>query len=137
MVRKQRGFHVTNRPVWDAKEDPWVRRPEAGDQLPCYFCGGNTAIRSFGDRADDQSRLELYCDNDLCDAREAVVLLLRNGQDAHLRADVRALRQVDRGSTPPRDLDIVERQEDRRRVSLRRKNPRSTIVVTEADEDAS
>ncbi|MFE9300527.1 hypothetical protein [Streptomyces sp. NPDC006856] len=130
---------MTQQAQWDAKEDPWIRRPEAGhpEKLPCYFCGGFTAKRSYSDRSEDPSRIELYCDNQFCDAREFVILTLRNGGDAHERTDVRALRQVDRGSTPPKDLDITQRQQHVKDVVRRRQNPRSVIVVTEADGDGS
>ncbi|MFB7977278.1 hypothetical protein [Streptomyces vinaceus] len=94
---------------WEAGTEPWARRVPQSDHkaLPCYFCGGRTAMRAHGDLPDDAGRLELYCDNQMCDAREMVVLVLRDGAGAHDRADVRALRVIDEGINPP--LDAMER----------------------------
>jgi hypothetical protein len=87
---------------WDAGTTPWARRSlEAGQTVRCYFCGGETAISSYGDLPGDTGRLELYCDNELCDAREVVVLVSRDGEGAHLRADVRALEAIDEGPGRP------------------------------------
>lgn len=90
---------------WDAGTTPWLRRhqPEAtwGNEpnpAQCMFCGGQTLKRSAPDREEDAGRLELYCDNSLCDAREMVLLVQRDGAEAGLRADVRALHLVDDGS---------------------------------------
>ncbi|MFJ6993857.1 hypothetical protein [Streptomyces sp. NPDC003090] len=73
----------------EAGETPWAR--QGTKHLPCYFCGGHTAILSSGDRPDDPGRLEVYCDNQMCDAREVVALGKRDGAAASDRADVRAL----------------------------------------------
>ena len=59
------------------------------------FCGDETVILSDFDRALDYGRVEVYCDSPECDARE-VVLLIRRGEGANMRADVRALEAVDR-----------------------------------------
>ncbi|GGY57996.1 hypothetical protein GCM10010385_03950 [Streptomyces geysiriensis] len=87
---------------WEAGTVPWARRAlDAGHTVRCYFCGGESAISSYGDLPDDMGRLELYCDNELCDAREVVVLVRRDGEDARLRADVRALAAIEKGPNPP------------------------------------
>lgn len=119
------GSYVTERAEWDADATPWARRPDTGQTLPCYFCGGETAILSFGDRPDDSGRLELYCDSELCDAREVVVLVLRNGAGAHERADVRALHEVDKPIAAVEARDVVGRYEDRKELTRRRQQPGS------------
>lgn len=120
-------------PEWDASEPPWARRPDTDGGLPCYFCGGRTAILSFGDRSDDPGRLELYCENQMCDAREVVVLVLRNGAGAHDRADVRALAEVDRPNHTPDALDVMARYDDRKNITRRRQNPHSLVVTAEVE----
>ncbi|MFJ8755673.1 hypothetical protein [Streptomyces cyaneofuscatus] len=116
---------MTERAEWDAEATPWARRPDAGQTLPCYFCGGKTAILSFDDRSDDPGRLELYCDNQMCDAREVVVLVLRNGAGAHARADVRALHEVDKPAEAIDDRDVMGGYEDRKDLTRRRQQPGS------------
>ncbi|MFF9607840.1 hypothetical protein ACF1GY_37250 [Streptomyces sp. NPDC014684] len=115
---------------WEAGEPPWARR--GTDHLPCYFCGGHTAVLSFGDRTDDTGRLELYCENQMCDAREVVVLVQRDGAGAHDRADVRALREVDRPRETPADLDVMARYEDKKNITARRQSTTSLALVVEA-----
>lgn len=102
-VRRQGGLVALDHDVeWEAGSVPWARRStSAGQAVRCYFCGGETAIGSYGDLPDDTGRLELYCDNELCDAREVVILVRRDGDDAYVRADVRALRAIDEGPNPP------------------------------------
>ncbi|MGC9670936.1 hypothetical protein ACNTMW_30865 [Planosporangium sp. 12N6] len=86
-------------------DQPAIRR--ARDQsdgylaYPCYFCGTQMLRRSYGDREQDPFRVELYCDNPDCEARE-IIVLVRRGLGTHLRADVRALRDLD-DSGEPRD----------------------------------
>ncbi len=78
-------------------EQPAVRRARrAGQYLPypCYFCGEDQVKLSYADRPADAQRIELYCDNVNCEARE-VVVLMRRGLGAHERADVRALQALD------------------------------------------
>lgn len=116
---------VDRHPRWDAGTAPWARRSlEASETVPCYFCGGQTAVVSFGDVSDDKGRLELYCENQLCDAREVVVLVGRDGADAFLRADVRALRAIDQGSerhaSPP--YDLLKQNESRKQRAPRRQD---------------
>ncbi|PYC80495.1 hypothetical protein C7C46_12390 [Streptomyces tateyamensis] len=85
---------------WETGQQPWVRQrvKRASQALPCYFCGSNTAMLSDHDDDRDTGRVELYCDNQDCDAREVVILVLRDGAGAHDRADVQALHAVDAGS---------------------------------------
>lgn len=90
---------------WEAGGEPWLRRhqPETtyGPQpktVQCLFCGAQTLKRSASDRPQDPNRLELYCDNQLCDAREMVLLVMRDGAGAYDRADVRTLRLIDKGA---------------------------------------
>lgn len=118
---------------WEAGETPWARHGER--QLPCYFCGGHTAILSSGDRPDDPGRLELYCDNQMCDAREVVVLVKRDGAGAPDRADVRALREVDRPRETPAALDVMGRYEDNKNITARRQSTTSLALIVEAHEE--
>lgn len=90
---------------WEAGAAPWLRRyqPEAGwgpqsNPVQCMFCGANTVKRSATDRDQDPGRLEMYCDNQFCDAREMVLLVRRDGAEATFRADVRALNLIDDGT---------------------------------------
>jgi hypothetical protein len=66
-------------------------------RFQCYFCGGQTVTRSVSDIADDTGRIDLYCDNPDCDAREIAVIVCRDGHGAWGRADVRALAAIDEG----------------------------------------
>jgi hypothetical protein len=90
---------------WDAGATPWLRQHQTtagyGDQqqpVQCMFCGAQTIKRSASDRDQDTGRIELYCDNQLCDAREMVLLVKRDGAGSIFRADVRALHLVDDGT---------------------------------------
>ncbi|MFB8181533.1 hypothetical protein ACFC8N_37040 [Streptomyces sp. NPDC055966] len=119
-----------NRGDWESGTTPWARRlPDAEQKaLPCYFCGERTAMTSWGDLPDDTGRLEVYCDNELCDAREVVVLVQRDGAGAHDRADVRALRAIDTGSAPK--VDALERYHDaKQKVPRRRDTSAFTMEV--------
>ncbi|WP_237329683.1 hypothetical protein [Streptomyces sp. CBMAI 2042] len=116
---------------WVAGEVPWAR--QGTEHLPCYFCG-RTAILGSGDRPDDPGRLEVYCGNPMCDAREMVVLVKRDGAGAPDRADVRALREVDRPRETPAALDIMARYEDTKNITARRLSTTSLAVVVEAHE---
>ncbi|MFJ5657486.1 hypothetical protein ACIQD5_29700 [Streptomyces microflavus] len=113
-------------------ETEWV----AGEvpSLPCYFCGGRTAILGSGDRPDDPGRLEVYCDNPMCDAREIAVLVKRDGAGAPDRADVRALREVDRPRETPAALDVMACYEDNKNITARRLSTTSLALVVEAHE---
>ncbi|MEU3295754.1 hypothetical protein ABZ722_25760 [Streptomyces longwoodensis] len=118
---------------WEAGEAPWAR--QGTEHLPCYFCGGRTAILSSGDRPDDPGRLELYCDNQMCDAREVVVLVKRDGAGAPDRADVRALREVDRPRETPAVGDVMARYEDNKNLTARRQSTTSLAIIVEAREE--
>ncbi|MFD8899902.1 hypothetical protein [Streptomyces ardesiacus] len=89
---------------WEAGATPWLRRhqPKAEyssepSPVQCMFCGGQAVKRSATDYEEDSGRIELYCDNGNCDAREMILLVKRDGAKSGLRADVRALRLVDEG----------------------------------------
>lgn len=95
---------------WEAGGEPWLRRHQAevtygreSSPVQCMFCGAQTLKRSASDRPKDPGRMELYCDNQFCDAREMVLLVTRDGAGAYDRADVRALRLIDNGT-----LDVHE-----------------------------
>lgn len=90
---------------WEAGGEPWLRRhqPETTwgpepNPVQCLFCGARSLKRSAADHAQDPGRLELYCDNSACSAREMVLLVVRDGAAASYRADVRALQLVDDGT---------------------------------------
>lgn len=89
---------------WGPDEAPWARRagasqPDRGTEGPgyldCYFCGQKSVKRSYGDKADDNGRLELYCTSEYCEAREMTVIVLKDTIQAHHRADVRILAALD------------------------------------------
>ncbi|MER7834125.1 hypothetical protein [Streptomyces sp. NPDC095602] len=117
----------------EAGETPWAR--QGTKHLPCYFCGGHTAILSSGDRPDAPGRLEVYCDNQMCDAREVVVLVKRDGAAVSDLADVRALGEVDRPRETPEVLDVMARYEDNRNITARRQSTTSLALVVEAQEE--
>ncbi|MGY2084870.1 hypothetical protein [Blastococcus sp. SYSU DS0539] len=66
-----------------------------GGGAVCYFCGRDTVRISHADLHADTGRVQLYCDNTHCAAREVTVLVERDGVGAGRRADVRALRALD------------------------------------------
>ncbi|MFE2072803.1 hypothetical protein [Streptomyces misionensis] len=66
-------------------------------RFQCYFCGGQSVIRSEHDNEHDTGRLELYCDNEHCAAKEIAVIVCRDGYAAGERADLRALAAIDEG----------------------------------------
>jgi hypothetical protein len=72
---------------------PWVRRlSERRNFAGCYFCGEHTLIPSSGDLPLDRRRVQVYCDNDQCDARETEVIVMRDGTETTAaRTDVRIL----------------------------------------------
>lgn len=79
---------------WIAGAVPWARSAP-GPQL-CVFCGQTQCIRSRGDVAADTGRIQLYCDNDRCEAREVELIVMRDGTVETLkRPDVEALRAID------------------------------------------
>jgi hypothetical protein len=68
------------------------------------FCGSDDVVLSYDDDALDYGRIELYCDSPDCDVRRMVVLIVQ-GEEANLRADVRALDAVDKFA-PPFEPDV-------------------------------
>lgn len=66
----------------------------------CIFCGADTAKLSNDDKSNDTGRVQLYCDNQRCEAREVEVIVMRDGKQGALRADVRALEAVDARTMP-------------------------------------
>jgi hypothetical protein len=82
---------------------------DAPDEYPCPFCGKNSLIRSYGDLSDDNFRIELYCENPLCDTRVMTIIGLRmNGEVSNHRADAAAIRAVDRGTEVEQEAEGVE-----------------------------
>ena len=75
-----------------AQSIPWLRRVRRESSASCYFCGVDTLIRSAGDLSIDHRRVQVYCDNDRCDAREIEVLVVDDGtENTSARTDVRIL----------------------------------------------
>ncbi|SPM41934.1 predicted protein [Mycobacterium numidiamassiliense] len=71
---------------------PWLRRTVRENPASCYFCGDDALIRSGGDLSVDRRRVEVYCNNDQCDAREIEVIVVDDGtEDTAARTDVRIL----------------------------------------------
>lgn len=72
---------------------PWLRRRVARENpASCYFCGATTLVRSSGDLLVDHRRVQVYCDNDQCDARATEVVVVDDGtKDTRARTDVRVL----------------------------------------------
>jgi hypothetical protein len=72
---------------------PWLRRRVSRENpTSCYFCGANTLIRSSGDLSVDHRRVQVYCDNDQCDARATEVVVVDDStKDTAARTDVRVL----------------------------------------------
>lgn len=95
-------------PRYSVGEQPAIRQ-QADDRghidgHPCPFCGSKTLLQSRGDLASDTERVEVYCNNTLCDARE-VIILIRRGERTDERADVQALTTVDRGTESEQERD--------------------------------
>ena len=71
--------------TWISPGDvPWIR-----DTAVCPFCG-SPDLKLAGD---ESQRIDAYCDSPNCDARELVVLVLRDGHEGRAaeRSDVRRL----------------------------------------------
>lgn len=76
---------------WSHGKTPWLRTI-GREPITCYLCGEPKMIRSFGDEKTDTGRVQLYCDNPQCEAREVELIVLRDGASATLRrADVQVL----------------------------------------------
>jgi hypothetical protein len=78
---------------------------------PCPFCGAQSLLLSYGDLSADRDRVEVYCDNGYCDAREIIMLITR-GEGAGDRADVIAIQAVDEGTRAEQEAQGVEFLED-------------------------
>lgn len=61
---------------WDSGNVPWIRRHPHGTKVQCLFCGEIAAIVSDGDIGRDSGRVQVYCDNGACAAREIEVLVV-------------------------------------------------------------
>ncbi|WP_180276510.1 hypothetical protein [Mycobacterium kansasii] len=69
---------------------PWIQRANA--RTTCYFCGRDSVIVSFGDLSEDHGRVEIYCENSDCDAREVEIVVIDDGTGAtRNRSDGRIL----------------------------------------------
>lgn len=91
-------------------DQPSVRRLAAAG-TPCPFCGAQQLLISTEDVHDDDLRVELYCDNQMCDVREMTVIALRTNGPPE-RADVDALREIDAGVGAERLPDTIELARD-------------------------
>ncbi len=102
---------------WDAGWQPYARAQRPDRRVQCYFCGEATAIISDGDNPEDTGRVEVYCLNSQCDAREVTALVTRDGHGCGWRADVQALDEIDK--TPEmRQADRDRAARGQRFVSL-------------------
>lgn len=82
-------------PSWDGEEEPWIRR-DNNHYIRCPFCGcEDTVSYASSDYEDDNIRIELYCENARCDAREFVIMVRRSS--AARRSDQLALERIDDG----------------------------------------
>jgi len=69
---------------------PWIERADTA--AGCYFCGQESVKLSYGDLREDHGRVEIYCENGDCDAREVEVIIVDDGTEAtRSRSDVRIL----------------------------------------------
>ena len=69
---------------------PWIQRTDV--ETGCYFCGRDSVILSYTDLHEDHGRVEIYCDNGDCDAREIEVIIIEDGTSTtRNRTDVRIL----------------------------------------------
>jgi hypothetical protein len=64
------------------------------------LCGKRTAIQSFGDLPTDHGRVQMYCENEHCDARETEVIVVDDGTTTTPgRTDVRIMARYGRVTT--------------------------------------
>lgn len=96
-------YYLTmTKPRYDEGGNPQIRAGAITgrriDALTCPYCGADNVLLSLGDIADDTVQIELYCDNDMCDVREFVIVAKRGIGLHRNRADVRALNVVDDGT---------------------------------------
>jgi hypothetical protein len=114
---------------WQPGETPWARANP--DQMPCPYCGERKLIISMMDIQDDDLRVELYCDNEYCEARSfATILMSHHGMR---RADTQALFAVDHGDDPEEEnllsSESMQRMLDRPVKALERRRQASEITV--------
>jgi hypothetical protein len=99
---------MTNKRFDRHQDTPAIRSAlDAGTGKTCPFCGGQTLIISNSDLDTDRDRVEVYCNNTYCDAREIIILITR-GDGANLRADVTAINAVDEGTREELEAEGVE-----------------------------
>ncbi|OBC19347.1 hypothetical protein A5786_17030 [Gordonia sp. 852002-50816_SCH5313054-a] len=83
---------VTAGDGWSNGITPWLRQSQK--PFNCYWCGSVEAILSWGDIGEDTERIEFYCQNPDCNAREVDVLVVDDGTDTtRRRADAKALQR--------------------------------------------
>jgi hypothetical protein len=104
-------------PSFSEGDEPAIRRA-VGDHgkiadYACPFCGSASLLASSTDLKLDTERVEVYCDNSHCAAREIVILIKRGDPGPGTRADVLALQAVDRGTVEEQEADgyTIERDE--------------------------
>jgi hypothetical protein len=121
-------------------EQPWARSNPG--QLRCPYCGGKNVINAYDDIADDELRMEFYCDNSDCEVRTFTIIPLRtNGPVAWKRADVAALEAVDRGIGDEQLPEIIDLFKDWGKVEehtagILPRRRRSTEVILKVREEA-
>jgi hypothetical protein len=59
------------------RQQPAIRRQST--TCPCPYCGDDSLIQSWGDRPADLVRVELYCLNPDCEAREITIVAETRG----------------------------------------------------------
>ena len=123
------------KPEYTLGNQPWARTNIAA--MFCPYCGKQSLLRSFSDVADDDLRVELYCDNSNCDVREFNILAKRT-EGLVQRADALALYEIDEGTAVERlshDINIMDpearRSIDRHQSSrLQRRRRKVKIEIT-------
>lgn len=84
---------------------PWIQRTDV--ETGCYFCGRDSVILSYTDLHDDHGRVEIYCDNGDCDAREIEVIIIEDGTSTtRNRTDVRILNHFGPDGDRPGSIGI-------------------------------
>jgi hypothetical protein len=95
-------------------DEPAIRKAVVAyntiESYPCPFCGDMALLLNGNDLGIDTKRVEVFCGNSHCEARD-IVILIKRGAGAHRRADVWALRAVDEGTDAEQEVDgaILER----------------------------
>lgn len=106
---------MSEAPRYDEGAEPAIRRAEKEEDgrhladFRCPYCGSNALLISSGDLLADKYRIELYCDNSMCDVREMAILPLRmDGPVSWSRTDVKALRVIDEGTEAEQEAEGYE-----------------------------